>query len=192
MRKITMSVGATAAVGAMLFIGLTPASAETVESTIDGGTLTASVSGASLSGVTLNGATQTATGTTGAWTITDARGTGAQWNLSVSATDLTSAAGSVEATARTIPVSALSLAPGAVTAEAGSDAATGITTADVALSGTSQTVVSAAAEHKGTYTVAASTFSLAVPANAYRSNYSAEVGTSALNPYVSTVTFTIG
>lgn len=192
MRRTTLTAGAVAAAGAMLLVGLAPASAETVESTISGGSLTATVSGAALAGVTLNGTAQTATGTTGEWTITDARGTGAQWNLSVSATDLTSAAGTVEATARTIPASALSIAPGAVTAGAGSDPATGITTSSVTLSSTSQALVSAAADHKGTYSVAASTFSLAVPANAYRSNYSGAVGSSALNPYVSTVTFTIG
>lgn len=192
MRRITLALGATASVGAMLFIGLAPASAETVESTISGGSLTATTSGAVLGAVTLNGTAQVATGTTTDWSITDARGTGAQWNLSVSASDLTSAAGTVEATARTIPASALSIAPGAVTAGAGADPVAGITAANVTLSNTSQALISAAAGHKGSYTVAASTFSLAVPANAYRSNYSGAVGSTALNPYISTVTFTIG
>jgi WxL domain surface cell wall-binding len=193
MRRITMSLSAAAAAGALLFIGLAPASAEDVSSTISGGDLTASLSGAALSGVTLNGtSTQIATGTTSAWSITDARGTGAAWSLSVSATDLKSAPGTAEVTERTIPVSALSIATGVVTAEAGSDPATGITTTSPTLTAASQALISAPGAHKGTYTVSASTFSLAVPANAYRSNYSGAVGSSSLNPYVSTVTFTIG
>ena len=37
----------------------------------------------------------------------------------------------------------------------------------------------------------APTFDLSVPANTYRSNYSAEIGSTAVTPYVSTITFTI-
>jgi hypothetical protein len=55
---------------------------------------------------------------------------------------------------------------------------------------TPQALVSAGATHKGTYSLTPS-FSLAIPANAFRSNLSGAVG-SALNPYVTTVTFTIG
>ena len=193
MRKITISLGATAAAGVLLFVGLSPASAETVDSTISGGSLTSTVSGAALSGVTLDGSnTQVATGTATDWTITDARGTGEAWSLSVSATDLTSAAGTVETAARTIAVSQLSVTPGTVTADAGADAATGISAAAVTLSTTGQSLISSAGSHKGTYTVSGSTFDLAIPANAYRSNWSGAVDTSTLNPYVSTVTFTIG
>ena len=43
---------------------------------------------------------------------------------------------------------------------------------------------------KGTFTLAP-TFNLSVPANTYRSNYSAAIGSTAVNPYVSTITFTI-
>lgn len=193
MRNFVMSSSAAVAAGALLFAGLAPASAEQVDSTVSGGALTASVSGAALSGVEINGVqAQVASGLTEAWTVTDARGTGKPWSLSVSATDFASAAGSVETTERTIPASALSLTPGAVTAGPGADAATGISTSTVTLGSASQTLISAQGPHKGTYSVAASTFELTVPANAYRSNYSGVVGSSPLNPYVSTVTFTIG
>ncbi len=193
MRSFIMSSSAAVAAGALLFLGLAPASAEEVDSTVSGGNLTASVSGASLSGVTIDGVNaQVASGATQEWSITDARGTGQAWSLSVSATDLTSAAGSVESIARTIPASALTLTPGAVTAGPGADAATGISTSTVTLADSSQTLISAPGAHKGTYSIGASTFELTVPANAYRSNYSAAVGSSPLNPYVSTVTFTIG
>jgi hypothetical protein len=50
--------------------------------------------------------------------------------------------------------------------------------------------VTASATHKGTYTLTPS-FSLALPANVYRSNYVGVVGSTALNPYATTVTYTI-
>lgn len=196
MRRITMSLSAAATAGALLFIGLTPASAvdytDDVEATITGGALTATVSGASLEGLVLDGTNQVATGETESWSIVDARGTGSGWNLTVSATDLTSAGGSVEQADRTIAVSALSLTPGEVAAGEGADPDTAITAPAVTLSGSAQTVVSSNGMAKGTFSVAPSTFSLAVPANAYRSNYEGTVGDSALNPYISTVTFTLG
>jgi hypothetical protein len=189
--------GALIALGTcmVLAVAATPAMADTgsVDSTVSGGTLTATTSGATLSGVTLDGSsTQTATGTASSqWGITDARGTGAPWTLSVAATDFTSAAGTVETTARTISAGRLTITPGTVTAGTGTDSATNITADPVTASTTAQAMVSAAGPDKGTYTLTPS-FSLAVPANAYRSNYSGTVGSSALNPYTSTLTYTIG
>jgi hypothetical protein len=167
--------------------------ADTVQSTVSGSNLTVTTSGATLSGVTLNGATQTtpSASSTSEWTITDARGTGAAWSVSVSATTPTSAAGSVELAARTIGVSNLKLSTGTVTAGADSDSATGITgSTNLALSTSSQTLISATADHKGTYTLTPS-YTLSVPANAYRSNWPGAVGTGSLNPYSSTLTYTI-
>ncbi len=193
MRKITPVAGALAAAGLLVGLGSLPAHADTVDSTISGGLLTASESAASLSTVTLDGTdAQTSTGVAAsAWSVTDARGTGSTWTLSVSASDLVSAAGSVETTARTIPASALTVTPGAVTAGSGADAVSNITGPALTLSNSSQALLSAAGPDKGTYTFTP-TFSLAVPANAYRSNYSGAVGSSALNPYTSTLTYTIG
>lgn len=100
-----------------------------------------------------------------------------------------SAAGNgIDTTARTLPVGNLTITFGVVTAGAGSDTAP--TTSPVTLSGTEQTLVAPAQGcGKGSYTVSPE-FSLAVPANAYRSNFVGAVG-SAVNPYVSTITFTI-
>jgi hypothetical protein len=179
--------------GVALAVAVTPAAADTVESAVSGGSLTSSTSGATLSGVTLNGSsTQTATGTASSpWSITDARGTGDTWTLSVSATDFTSDAGTVETTARTISAGHLTITPGTVTAEAGADSASNISADPLTVSTSSQALVSATGPDKGTYTLTPS-FSLAIPANAYRSNYSGTVGSSPLNPYTSTLTYTIG
>lgn len=190
MRKILKAAGILAAAGILLTAALTPASADTVVSTISGGALTSTTAGATLTGVTLTGATQTATGTSTLWTIIDARGTGAAWTLSVTATAPTSAAGTIETTARVIPVGDLSITPGTVTAGIGADAATGITAPALTFTGSAQALVSAASPSRGIYTLTP-TFSLSVPANAYRSNYSAAVGSTALNPYTSTLTYTI-
>lgn len=191
MRRTTKALAVLAVSGMALGAGAAAASADTVNSTVSGGSLTVSTAAPTLSAVTLNGTnTETSTGTSGTWTITDARGTGANWTVSASATAFTSAAGLVENTARTIPATALTVTPGTVTAGAGSDAAT-ISAPALAMSTTSQALISATGPAKGTYTLAPS-FSLAIPANAYRSNYSGTVGSSALNPYTSTLTYTIG
>lgn len=194
--KKTMK-GALVALGTcvVLAVAATPAMADSnsISSTVSAGTLTETTSGATLSGVTLNGSsTQTATGTASSqWSITDARGTGAAWTLSVAATDFSSAAGTVDTTARTLPAADLTITPGTVTAGTGADPATNITASPLTASTSAQALVAAAGPDKGTYTLTPS-FSLAIPANAYRSNYAGTVGSSAVNPYTSTLTYTIG
>jgi hypothetical protein len=78
-----------------------------------------------------------------------------------------------------------------VTAGVGSDPTTNITGASgLALSGSAQTLISSSGTNKGTYTFSP-TFSLLVPANAFRSNYSGTVGSSAVNSYTTTITLSI-
>lgn len=193
MKKTMKGALLTLGVCGVLAVGASPAMADTTTSTVSGGSLSVTTSAPTLSGVTLDGSnTQTATGTApSAWTVTDSRGTGAPWTVSVSATDFTSAAGTVETTARTITAGHLTITPGTVTAGSGADPATNITAPALAVSTSSQALVSAAGPDKGTYTLTP-TFSLAIPANAYRSNYSGAVGSTSLNPYTSTLTYTIG
>jgi len=191
MRKIIKAAGILAAAGILLTTALPAAMADTVSSTISGGALAATTSGASLSGVLLDGTDQSATGTSSSpWSISDTRGTGAAWTLSVTATVPTSAAGTVETTARTIPVGNLTITPGTVTAGTGADSAAGISAPVLAMSGSAQALVSSAGTNKGTYALTPS-YSLAVPASTYRSNYFGAVGSTALLPYVSTLTYTI-
>lgn len=190
-RNTVVAVMAVAALG--LISAAPPALADTVQSTVSGGSLTATTSGATLAGVTLNGTTQTtaAAASTTAWEIKDARGTGAAWALSVTATTPTSAAGTVELTARTIAVGNLKTTTGTVTPGTGSDPITNITgSTDLAMATTAQTLISSSGTNKGTYALTP-TYTFTVPANAFRSNYSGAVGSTALNPYISTVTYTI-
>jgi hypothetical protein len=95
-----------------------------------------------------------------------------------------------ETTARTIPVSNLTITPGTITPAAGADPADSIVAPAKTMLTTSQALISAPGANMGTYTLTP-TFSLAIPANTYRSNYI--IGTSGeMNPYTSTITYTIG
>ena len=155
------------------------------------GDLTATTAGATLSGVTLLGTEpQFTTGVSSQWSIVDARGTGAAWTLSVSATAPTSAAGTVETAERVLPAANLSITPGTITTGPNTDATTGITAPQLALSTTPQTLIATVGPHRGTYLLTP-TFSLMIPVNAFRSNYSGVIEDSPMNPYVTVLTFTI-
>ncbi|MHB8512317.1 MAG: WxL domain-containing protein [Actinomycetota bacterium] len=166
--------------------------ADTISGTLTGGTLSIATASFSFANTTLNGADQSVSANAAsAWTAIDARGTGVAYSVTISATTPTSAAGTVESTARTLAVSDLAMTTGTITAGAGSDPASSLTgSTSLALSNSSQTLVSAASPSKGTYTFTPSV-TLSIPANAYRSNYSGVVGSSSLNPYSSTMTVTI-
>ncbi|WP_051973011.1 WxL domain-containing protein [Cryobacterium sp. MLB-32] len=188
------TAGIIAATGILLGVALSPANAtpntDDISSTVSAGFLTAFATAPdTMTGVTLNGSTsQYSTGTATGWTITNARGTNAAWSLSASATDFTSAAGSVDTTARTLPIGNLIVTPGTVTAGSGSDAAP--STSAVTMSTSAQALVTSPSAGRGTYTLTPG-YSLEVPANAFRSNFVGTVGSSDVNPYVSTITFTI-
>lgn len=168
------------------------AQAETVSGTLLPGSLSVSVSNVSYSDTTLTGASQTiSANASSAWTAIDARGTGAAWSVSIAATTPTSAAGTVESAARTIAVGNLAISTGSITAAAGSDGTGNLTGASsMALSNSAQTLLSSSGASKGTYTFTPSV-AFTIPANAYRSNYAGTVGSSSLNPYVSTITVTV-
>ena len=194
MRASITTAGLIVTTGLLLGAALAPAhaadSTDSINATVSSGNLTADPTAPdAMTGVVLDGVTaQSSTGTAPLWTITNARGTNAAWSLSASATDFVSAAGTVDTTARTLPASNLVITPGTITAGAGSDAAP--TAAPVTISNVAQSLVFTTTLGKGTFTLAP-TFNLSVPANTYRSNYSAAVGSTAINPYVSTITFTI-
>jgi hypothetical protein len=186
--RVAAVLAATAAVA----LATTPAFADNVQATITGGALSVTTAGATLSGVTLNGTSQVASGDASApWSISDNRGSGAGWTVAVTATTPTSIAGSSDLVARTLPVANLSMSTGTIVAGTGSDAITNITGAtDLPMSVTAQTLVSSSGTNKGSYALTPS-FELAVPANAYRSNFVGAVGSTAVIPYVSTLTYTI-
>ncbi len=190
MRKI-MKVASGFISTALLFgSGTMPASADTVESAVSGGTLAATTASPSMGEVTLDGTgTQTSSGTSTAWSIVDARGTGAEWTMTMLATAFTSAAGSTETVARTIAVGKLGVVLGDVTAGTGSDAITNITKYSLTLTTSAQTLIASSGTNKGIYAVTP-TFTLTIPANSFRSNYAVD-SSGAQNPYISTITYSI-
>jgi hypothetical protein len=159
-----------------------------VNASVRGGTLNATVFAPTLSDVTLDGKTdQVATGVSNTWSLVDARGSGAAWGLSVEGTDFTSEAGAVDTVARTIPIGALTIKPGAITGAAGADANPDHD--DITVSDESQPLVWTGASAKGSYSLAP-TYDVVIPLGAFRSNF--VIGQSgAIHPYVATLTFTI-
>jgi hypothetical protein len=187
-------VGGVIAGGALLLtVGLSPATADDLGgAAISGGSLSKVTSGATMSSLTLDGTnTQTSTGTSSEWILIDPRGTGAAWTLSVTASDFTSDPGILESTPRTIAIGNLTISPGTVTAGAGSDPTNNISAPDLVMDGSEQALVASSGTNKGTYTLTPS-FSLNIPANAFRSNYAVLIGEGTLKPYAATVTYTLG
>jgi hypothetical protein len=165
----------------------------TASTTVKGGYLSETTDNTiTLTETTLDGKNvQISTGTTN-WSFTDARGTGATWALTVDATDFTSTteASSQDTHARTIAVGNLSLVCSSLgTVRSGSDYVAPTCSPTTLSKAGPQTVITAVADKKGTYTFAP-TFTLQIPVNAYRSNYKSDMST--LIPYVSTVTYTLG
>jgi len=194
MHAFTKTAGIIAATGLLFAVALSPANAvdstDTVQVTITAGNLTANPTAPdTMSAVVLDGlSSQTSTGASAAWTITNARGTNTPWSLSASATDFVSAAGTVDTTTRTLTADHLVITPGAITASAGSDTAP--TAVPVTMSNVAQSLVYTTTMGKGSFSLSPG-FTLNVPANTFRSNFSAAIGSTTINPYVSTITFTI-
>lgn len=167
-------------------------SSDPLSATISGGDLTAVVSAPSqMTSVVLDGRSSHASvGVPAEWVITNARGTNAAWCLSVSATDFTSAPGELDLLERTLPVSNLTITPGLITANTTEGADAAPAAGPVTVSGHPQALVWAPTLGKGTFTLKPE-FSLSIPPNAYRSNFSGAIEESAVNPFVSVLTFTI-
>lgn len=167
-------------------------STDTISSAILGGALSAVVSAPTqMTPVILDGhGGHTSVGSPTEWTITNARGSSAAWSLSVSATDFVSTAGTLDTQERTVAVENLTITPGIVTARTSEGADTAPTTEPVSVSGQPQALVWTTTLGKGTFTLTPE-FSLSVPLNAYRSNFSDTIDGSPLNPFVSVLTFTI-
>ncbi len=75
----------------LLAVSAVAVAAETGTVTITGGTLSVTAADVTLSGVTLDGTDKLSTSASGSnsWSASDARGTGAGWNLTIGATDFT-------------------------------------------------------------------------------------------------------
>lgn len=155
------------------------------------GELSVTTTPVALATVVLDGVSiQQSEGLSAPWTITDARFTGAPWTLTISATDFVSAAGTIDSTERVVPIENLTLSPEVLRALAGPNPIDGIQKSNVRVSGTAQPFLWTLGGNSGSYSLSPR-FSLSVPVNAFRSNFVGLVNGSAVNPYISTVTYSI-
>ena len=132
-------------------------------------------------GVTLNGTAQTTTATFGAFSATDARGTGAGWNVTVQATQFAEHNGTIYvASGETLPTSSLSMpAPTVAKSDGTSSAEPSITAGPYTIdAGSAVKIASAAADGTGMgsydFTQGGS-LSLHIPASAYAKTYRSDV-----------------
>ena len=163
-----------------------PASAaDPTDVTITGGSLAiTNPAVANFSGVTLNGEAQSATAVMDGFSVTDARATGAGWNVTVGASQFAEWDGTeYVASGRTLPASSLSMplvsvAKGDVSSSGLPSITAGPYTID---SGSSVEIASAAADGSGMgdydFTQGGS-LTLSVPASAYATTYRSTVTVS--------------
>ncbi len=82
-----------AAVSTVVSVTAPPAGSVQATISVNSGNLSNTAQNVAFPSVTLNGTDQTMTGTTSAWNATDARGTGAGWNVTIAASNFTSSGG---------------------------------------------------------------------------------------------------
>jgi hypothetical protein len=177
-------VGAVA-LGSALPVGATADTGVTITGgTLSGGGLTFNNTGA-FTGVTLNGSQQTTTETLSIANITDARGTGAGWNDSLTLTQLKQySAGAYVVGGYTLPTSSIKVttAPVVSLVDSTSSAASTITpvATNTALdTGSAVKLLDAAANGgMGSYSFSNITMTLTIPANAYAATYKTDATVS--------------
>jgi WxL domain surface cell wall-binding len=152
---------------------------------VTGGSLSISAPAVgNLTGVTLDGTAKTTTATFAAFSATDARGSGAGWNVTVQATQFAEHNGTIYvASGATLPTSSLSmLAPTVAKSDGTSSAVPSITAGPYAIDAASAVkIASAAADGTGmgsySFTQGGS-LTLSVPASAYAKTYRSDVTVS--------------
>lgn len=155
------------------------------------GVLSISTEPVELSDVTLAGVSgQEAAAVSAPWTVSDSRYGGGPWTATISATDFVSAAGTVDRVPRVLSRDNLVLTAGIVTPAVGSDPVGRITAETIRTWGSAQPFLWTLGGNNGSYSLSPD-IRLRIPANTFRSNFSGIVNGSALNPYVSVVTYTI-
>jgi hypothetical protein len=156
--------------------------AQASEVVVSGGTLGFSVapSAGDFAAVTLDGTAKQTTGSLSAYEVSDGRGTGAGWNVTVGATQLKewdSVNGAYVVGGKSLPTGSLALAQPTVTADGTTSTAPSVTTGPYTIdSGSASKIASAAVDTgMGRYDFSASTLTLSVPASAYAKTYRSTV-----------------
>jgi hypothetical protein len=184
--RVSLGLG----VAAVLGIGATvPAfAAADTGAVITGGTLSGGGLGfASFGAITLNGAQQTSTAPFTLANVTDARGTGAGWNVSLSLTPLAeynTGTSAYVTSGKTLAASSIKVTTAPVVSLVDSTSSPANTITPVATTtaldtGSAVKLLSAAAAGgMGTYSFSTMTSTLTVPANAYAKTYKSDATVS--------------
>lgn len=181
--------GAVVLLSSLIALAVTAsvAQADDTTVTVTGGSLTlGSISTGDFGGVTLNGAAQTTTATMDPFTVTDPRGTGVGWNVTVSASSFKEyASGSYVESGKTLGASRFTMAQAAASkVDATSSGLPSMTAgtytldADSNSDGTSEAVKIASAatnDGMGSYTVTPGQLGLSLPANVFAKTYRSDV-----------------
>ncbi len=163
------------------------AHADDTNVTVAGDSLTlGSITTGDFGGITLNGAAQSTTATMNAFSVTDSRGTGVGWNVTVSASSFKEyAAGAYVTGGKTLGTSRFTMAQAsAAKIDATSSGLPTMTSgtytldADANSDGTSEAVKigsAATGDGMGSYTITPGQLSLSVPASVYAKTYRSDV-----------------
>lgn len=185
-RKNVSKLGAVVLAATAIFIGaIAPAAqADDTNVTITGGNLTlGTISTADFPGVTLDGSAKSSNTTMSPFSVTDARGTGAGWNVTIEASEFAEfSEGDYVNDGRQLGTSRLSLATATVDKIDSSSSATPSMTAGTYTldAGSAIKVASAATDGTGmgSYTITpggTNGLSLSVPASAFAATYRSDV-----------------
>lgn len=174
-RRIGLLVGVFFAATAVL--GGTAYAATSV--VLNAGTLTITTpTVANFGGITLNGTAQTTNAALGTFSVTDARGSGIGWNVTVQATQFTM-------TGHTLAMNSISMpAPTVAKADSTSGNVPSIVAGPYLIDNASAVKISSAAldasagNGMGSYTYTPGNLTLSVPANAYAGTYTSTVTVS--------------
>ena len=171
-RRIGLLVGVFFA--ATTILGGTALAAASV--VLTGGTLTVTTpTVADFAGVTLNGSAQSTTASMGTFNVTDARGTGVGWNVTVQATQFTM-------TGHTLPMDSISMpAPTVAKIANSSGNLPSLTSGPYPIDHASAVKITSAAADgtgMGSYTYTPGALTLSIPANTYAGTYTSTVTVS--------------
>lgn len=187
MKKTKKTAVLVMAIAAATMATATIARADDSNVTITGDSLAlGAISTSDFAGITLNGAAQSTTATMSGFSVTDPRGTGLGWNVTISASSFKEyASGAYVESGKTLGTSRFSMATATVAkADATSSDAPVMTAgtytldADADSDGTSEAVKIASAGTNagmGSYTVAPGQLGLSVPASVYANTYRSDV-----------------
>jgi len=185
-RILTVIVGVLLIAGMMT--GIADAATSPTNITITGGTLNMSaMTVADFANVTLTGTATTGTTTMNPFTVTDARGNGGGWNITVQATQFKEySAGAYVVGGRTLALSSLSMVAPTVAANGTSSAVPSMTAGPYIIdSGGLAVKIASAALNSGmgayNFTPGAGGLTLSIPANVYATTYRSDVTVSVVS-----------